>query len=110
MPLVITAYKNDPLVHGAISFSLTKDLLQSGPRIIEHVKEFPTIPLLVLQGSTDRIVNPTATQQFAKNVTGDKTFVMWDGGYHELHNEPEKEQILKILVDWLDKHNTLAFS
>jgi alpha-beta hydrolase superfamily lysophospholipase len=30
---------------------------------------------------------------------------MWNGGYHELHNEPEKDEILIILIDWLVKHN-----
>ena len=84
----------------------TQQPIQSGPWIIEHAKEFPPIPLLVLQGCSNRFANPAATQQFAENVPGDKTFVMWDGGYHELHNELEKDEIVKILIDWLDKHNT----
>ena len=29
---------------------------------------------------------------------------LWDGMYHELHNEPVKEQVFKFKIDWLDGH------
>ena len=37
-------------------------------------------------------------------VKGDVTFKLWDGMYHEVHNEPGKEEALKYVVQWLDGH------
>jgi len=27
---------------------------------------------------------------------------LWDGLYHEIHNEPEQAEVLKFLIRWLD--------
>ena len=24
--------------------------------------------------------------------------------YHEIHNEPEKEEVFQFMIEWLDKH------
>jgi alpha-beta hydrolase superfamily lysophospholipase len=26
---------------------------------------------------------------------------IWDGGYHELHNEPFKDEVFKYIIDWI---------
>jgi alpha-beta hydrolase superfamily lysophospholipase len=31
---------------------------------------------------------------------------MWDGFKHELHTDPEKAEVFKVMIDWLDKHLT----
>ncbi len=100
---VVEAYKADPLVHGKISTRLGIDLLNHGQEIVRHAGEFPDIPLLLMQGSGDKIVSPQVTDQFAKNFRGDLTYRVWDGMYHELHNEPEKQQVLDAMVTWLDQ-------
>ena len=104
-PAVITSYKTDPLIHPLISARLGWDLLQTGPWVIEHAAEFPAIPLLLMQGNADRIVDPAATKKFAKNVKkGDITFQLWEGGYHEMHNEPNRDEVFNVLVHWLDRN------
>ncbi len=104
-PAVIAAYKSDPLVHPLISTRLGWDLLQSGPWMIEHAAEFPPIPLLIMQGSADRIVDPASTKKFVKSLKGDVTFQLWTGDYHELHNEPNRDEVFKVLLHWLDKYS-----
>jgi len=106
-PNIIAAYKSDPLVHPLISARLGWDLLQSGPWLIEHAAEFPSIPLLIMQGSADRIVDPAATKKFVKKVKGDITFHLWAGDYHELHNEPNRDEVFKFLLQWLEKYSLL---
>ena len=107
-PSVIAAYKSDPLVHPLISARLGWDLLQSGPWLVEHAADFPPIPLLIMQGSADRIVDPAATQKFAKNIkNAEVTFQKWEGGYHELHNEPNRDEVFKVLLHWLEKYPLL---
>lgn len=101
-PAVIQAYKEDPLVHPKISTGLGWDLLSKGNWILAQAAEFP-LPLLLIQGSADHIVSPEATAAFAKAVPQDKlTFKVWEGQYHETHNEPEKQQALQYIIDWLN--------
>jgi alpha-beta hydrolase superfamily lysophospholipase len=28
---------------------------------------------------------------------------IWEGGYHELHNEPFKDEVFKCILDWIKK-------
>jgi len=101
-PEVEKKYSADPLVHPKISARLALDLINNGKYIVDHASEFP-IPLLLMQGAGDYIVNPPMTKKFANSAPLAKiTFKEWDGFYHELHNEPEKAQVLKTMTDWLD--------
>lgn len=98
-PQIIQAYVNDPLVHPHISLSLGLGLLQAGERLLEWEGEFP-YPLLLMQGTADRLVDPAATSQFASRLRGPVVYRTWDGFYHELHNEPEKEEVIAYMLDW----------
>lgn len=101
-PQVIQRYTTDPLVHGKISARLGLDLIQNGLWIIEHGAEFP-LPLLLMVGSADRLVNPDAVRKLAKVIPANRlTFVEWEGYYHELHNEPEKELVFQEMLKWLE--------
>ena len=101
-PQVEKIYSIDPLVHSKISARWAMDMLNNGQYIIEHAGEFP-IPLLLMVGSTDRIINVKLTEEFAHGVPISKiTFRKWDGFYHELHNEPEKAKVIEAMIDWLD--------
>lgn len=103
-PAVVSAYNADPLVHGKISARLALDMLGHGREMIADAGGFPPVPLLLMQGSKDMLVSPPMTDQFAKGFKGDLTYKVWDGMYHELHNEPEKQQVLDTITGWLDQH------
>lgn len=101
-PEVEKKYSTDPLVHPKISARLAMDLINAGKFIVDHAAEFP-IPLLLMQGTGDYIVNPPMTKTFANAVPLSKiTYKEWDGMFHELHNEPEKAKVIKTMTDWLD--------
>ena len=60
-------------------------------------------PLLILQGSADRIVDPTGSRELYEAVpVSDKTLKWYEGLYHEIFNEPEKEMVMQDLCEWLD--------
>lgn len=99
---VITAYQTDPLVHPLISTRLGFELLTNGRQMMDFKGQFP-YPLLLLQGAQDRLVNPLANQRFAAQLTGDVTFKMFPEGYHELHNEPWKTDVLAVMTEWLEE-------
>ena len=102
-PEVIRAYKSDPLVHNKISVRLAVEMLQAGEWALAHAAEFP-LPLLLVHGSADELTSAAATQEFAGKVRGDCTLKIWDGFYHETHNEPEKAEVLAFMVAWIESH------
>jgi alpha-beta hydrolase superfamily lysophospholipase len=104
-PEVVRAYESDPLVHDRISARVGLSMLNAGESALAHAAEWPaTLPLLLVHGTADRITSATATQEFAAKVPGDCTLKLWEGFYHETHNEPEKAEVLAFMIDWLQKH------
>lgn len=99
-PEVIKAYNNDPLVHDKISVGLGKILLQVCTYNLEHAAEFP-LPLMLIHGKEDAIAFPSSSIEFAKPLEDRCTIVLWEGGYHELHNEPFQKEVFKTMVDWM---------
>jgi acylglycerol lipase len=100
-PQVVERYSNDPLVHDRVSARLGMDLLRDGECALARSAQFP-VPLLLMHGSADRITSPEASREFAQRSDGKCTLKVWDGLYHEIHNEPEKEQVLEYMIRWLD--------
>jgi alpha-beta hydrolase superfamily lysophospholipase len=100
---VISAYQQDQLVHDLITARFYIEVSQAGAWLLSNGFRFH-LPLLIMQGSDDQIVNPKATKEFARGVTKNCTFKLWEGLMHEIHNEPEKEQVFRFLVSWLDSH------
>lgn len=99
---VIEAYKNDPLVHGVISARFALDFLTAGEWAFQH-PELVKVPLLIQVGTEDHLISYSKVKEFAQKVPG-VTYREWQGFYHETHNEPEKEQVLQVMVNWLDSH------
>jgi alpha-beta hydrolase superfamily lysophospholipase len=105
-PDVIRAYNNDPLVHDRISLGFGKDGLKATDYVWSHAHEF-SVPLLLMHGAADRNTYPHGSADFAKLAAKnnpDVTLKLWDGMYHEIHNEPEKQQVFQLIVDWLNRH------
>ncbi len=61
------------------------------------------LPLLVLQGGADSIVDPVATECWAESAGGlDKTLYRLPGHLHELLNETDRQETLQKILAWLD--------
>ncbi|HEY2979804.1 MAG TPA: alpha/beta hydrolase [Anaerolineales bacterium] len=103
-PKVVKAYVEDPLVHEKTSLSFGKAGLDAIDFAFKHASEF-TAPLLIMHGTADRLTFARGGQKFIGMVSSkDATFRPWAGLYHEIHNEPEQEQVFKVMIDWLDTH------
>jgi alpha-beta hydrolase superfamily lysophospholipase len=100
---VVSAYENDPLVHDKISARLFVAVYESGLWALEHAAEFP-LPLLLMNGAADPITSAKASREFAERAGDKVTLKVWDGLYHEIHNEPEKVEVFEVMLDWLGKH------
>ncbi len=63
------------------------------------------LPLLILQGGGDRLVDPAGAQMLYDKVASvDKKLIVYEGFYHEVFNEPERDLVLSDLEQWLEAH------
>ncbi|MDD2694673.1 MAG: lysophospholipase [Anaerolineales bacterium] len=99
-PAVVQAYVNDPLVHNRTSLALARASIGELDWLFAHAAEFH-LPLLIQQGSSDRLIYPQGAREFAALVKGGCTLKLWEGLGHEVHNEPGKEQVLGFMLQWL---------
>ena len=66
--------------------------------------QFIRVPVLLQQAGADKLVDPDRNREFFDALASeDKTWKLYDGLYHALHDEPEKDQVLGDMADWLDK-------
>jgi alpha-beta hydrolase superfamily lysophospholipase len=102
-PLVVESMNNDPLIHGESQpVQTAKVLIDAASRLN---KEFPLIklPVLILHGTEDKATNPSGSQFFYDNAgSTDKTLKLYEGHYHDLLNDIDKEVVMKDITDWID--------
>lgn len=98
---VVHAYVNDPLVHDRISARLFLDMFDSGLWALDHAAE-NSLPLLLMHGDADKIVSLEASKQFATSAGDKVTLRVWKGLYHEIHNEPEQNEVFAFMIDWMN--------
>lgn len=100
---VVRAYADDPLTHDKISARLFSVMYANGLWALEHAADLK-IPTLLMHGSADRLTSYKASQEFAATAGKLVTLRIWDGFYHEVHNEPEKAEVIQTMVDWIGQH------
>lgn len=103
-PQVVAAYVSDPLVHNRVSarwFTEFTAAIESAQAEAGRI----TFPVLVMQSGEDKLVAPQGAKEFFDRLTvADKTLQIWDGFYHEMFNEVEKEKPISFLLSWIENH------
>ncbi|UCF60818.1 MAG: lysophospholipase [Anaerolineaceae bacterium] len=103
-PLIVQAYIDDPLVHDRVSSRLYVDMLAAGEEMLKRAADFH-LPVFLIHAETDRLCDHTATEEFYATVgSPDKTLHIWPALFHEVHNEPEKDQVIREMVEWVLAH------
>lgn len=102
-PQVVTDYNNDPLVTNA------KIRARMGAQVLWAMevteKELPTltVPILIMHGGDDVVTPPDGSRMIAERVgSTDKTLTIYDGLWHEIYNEPERDVVIADVIDWLN--------
>ncbi|MEE9372069.1 MAG: lysophospholipase [Saprospiraceae bacterium] len=100
---VVADYDSDPKVYrGGIKMRTASEILLRIKKT-NRIAHLFTQPVLFMHGSADQITNPEGTIHFCEKCNSvDKELKMWDGFFHELINEPEKEEVIKYMVQWLN--------
>ncbi|MFC1930504.1 alpha/beta hydrolase [Chloroflexota bacterium] len=102
---VVKAYVHDPLVYrGKIRARLGVELIKAMGRVKRQISEIH-LPILVMHGTADRLSDPKGSEYlYQKASSVDKTLNVYEGYYHEIFNEPGREQVLADVESWLNFH------
>lgn len=99
---VVKKYINDPLVHNNMSAKLGMSLLETGEYAIEHAAEV-RVPLYILHGEDDKLTDYNGSKDFYAKAGDNVTLETFPNMYHELHNEPEKEEIFADIIAYCNQ-------
>ena len=103
-PQVVSAYQNDPMVHSVGTARLGTELTRITDWIQANAAKLQ-VPLLIVHGAKDGLVNPEDSRRFFENVEyHDKTYMDLPDGFHEPHNDIDKEKVIKEIGDWMLDH------
>ncbi|NQV15533.1 alpha/beta hydrolase [bacterium] len=105
-PKVVEDYDSDPLNYrGSILARTGAEMLNSTKKISSQAASI-TLPILIMHGTSDKLADVSGSEMlFDKVSSDDKTLKLYDGLYHEILNEPEREHIKRDMIQWLDAHN-----
>ena len=106
-PAVVRAYDEDPLVYRSAIPARTL------AQLFAHVGSFAAraallqTPVLVMHGTGDRLVPFEHVRPIVAAIgSADRTLKLYEGLYHEILNEPEREQVCDDILRWLRGHAT----
>jgi alpha-beta hydrolase superfamily lysophospholipase len=96
---IVYAYNEDPQIRRSVTLSLARTMGSMATMLDRSVCTF-NIPVLIQHGNADSLTSHNASLRFAhrgKNIQ----FKSWPDCYHELHNEPEREDVFNFTLQWI---------
>ncbi|MFZ2652864.1 MAG: lysophospholipase [Burkholderiaceae bacterium] len=100
-PAVVRAYVDDPLVHDRVTPALVRFIVDAGEQVRRMAPAWRVDTLLLYAGS-DRCVAPGGSAAFAAGASASVTAREFPSLFHEIFNEPEREEVFAALQSWLD--------
>ncbi len=101
-PAVRSAYRSDPFVFTDRIPARTGAEFNAAFAYLQGKLNQLVTPLLMLHGTGDKLINPAGSRLLAdKAGSSDKKLHLWEHLYHEILNEPEKQEIMKEIEDWI---------
>ncbi|WP_319003478.1 alpha/beta hydrolase [Bacillus shivajii] len=88
-----------------VSVRWYQELCKAMEKAHKNTDSLPDVPLLVTQGGDDRIVNKQEVKRwFDALPLTDKYYKEWPEVYHEVLNDPGKEEVLAHLLGFVTLH------
>ena len=103
-PAVVAAMNSDPLIANEKQPAETAaELIKAAERLNENMPRF-TVPVFIIHGTDDKATRPEGSQYFYDNVgSADKTLKLYEGGYHDLLNDIDKEIVMADILAWVNE-------
>jgi len=101
-PAVVDRYRKDPLVFtGKVTARLAEQLFSTMVWIEDKLTAIE-LPMLVLHGSADRLTLLEGSKMLHREISSrNKKLIIYEGLYHEVYNEPEQEDVMSDVANWL---------
>ena len=101
-PEVVADFRSDPLVfQDRFPVRTGAEILHAAQSIQDRMEALRH-PLLLLHGTHDRVTDPEGSRRlYAGAGSTDKTLKLYEGLYHDLLHEPERQQVTADLLEWL---------
>jgi len=104
-PKAVQAMDADPLIaHETQPTNTLAEMVRADERL---KRGFPsmTLPVLILHGTADQATKPSGSQRFYDTVgSEDKTLKLYDGHFHDLLNDLDKEVVMADIKSWIVRH------
>jgi acylglycerol lipase len=105
-PKEVVKYFTDPAVyHGGTKARLGFEMLEAMKSAQNNFQKI-YLPVLILHGTEDKLADPLGSQWMYDKVSStDKKIEYFEGLYHEIMNEPEKDDVIKVLITWIKERS-----
>ena len=101
-PRAVQAMNQDPLIAGETQpVQTAAEIVRADERL---KTEFPriTLPLLILHGTADKVTKFDGSKLFYETAgSGDKTIKLYEGHFHDLLNDIDKESVIGDIKSWI---------
>lgn len=100
---VVKEYNEDPLVHKEMTVGIVQEMINGNKWVQKNISKF-VYPILLIHGENDQIISYLDSEKIFKKVPSkDKKIRIYEGMFHEVLNEPNKDKVLEELSAWMDK-------
>ena len=99
-PEVSRQYDHDPLVNFKISAGLFSAINYGAEYLIKHQNEIK-LSGFVFHGKSDAIIDYKANMKLALSNPDYIKWKLWEGIFHEAHNDLEQKEVIKEWIDWM---------
>ena len=101
---VVDSMNNDPLIKGESQPAETAAEMIKADQMLEKCFPMITLPVLIIHGTEDKATQPAGSQFFYDTAgSTDKTLKLYEGHYHDLLNDVDKEIVLGDIQNWINE-------
>ena len=101
---VVDSMNEDILIKGESQPAQTARVLIDGARRLTDEFQNMTLPVLIMHGTLDKATSPSGSQHFYdKAGSQDKTLKLYEGHFHDLLNDVDKEIVMADIQNWIDE-------
>lgn len=94
---------DDPLYLAGASVGWYKETTVAMEKAFEELSGFSNVPILIQQSGEDKVVDKRKVRLWFNNCrSSDKHYKEWDGLYHEVFNEPERDEVFKYTMKYVE--------
>ena len=103
-PEVVGAMNKDPLIaHETQPTRTIAEMVRADERLKDAFRRI-TLPVLILHGTADKATRPSGSQFFFDQAGSvDKTLNLYEGHFHDLLNDFDKEEVVGDIRAWIDR-------